>query len=86
MQQIKQLKYNRLDNHYGSVVFEQSDVKIKFQDAKGLMKFINSGDEIFKCGTELFKIVKIIKLKHSSFIAKIEKITLREYNLEKLLV
>ena len=86
MQQIKQLKYNRLDNHYGPVGFDSSDVKIKFQDAKGLMEFINSGDEIFKCGTELFKIVKIKKLKHFSFIASIERITLREYNLEKLLI
>ena len=38
----------------------------------------------YKYDVSLFKIVKMKKIKHFSIIANIEKITLREYNLEKL--
>ena len=60
------------------------------------MKFINSGERIFRGEykgyrwpsnskeRELYRIVKFKKLKHFSVIATIERITLREYNLERL--
>ena len=81
---MQQLRYNKIGDAYGSV-YEPSDVKIKFQTPKEMMRFVNSGDDVFKCGEFIYKIIRINKLKHFSFIAKIERITLREYNLEKLL-
>lgn len=75
-------------------------VKIEFNSADELRDFINKGETLFKVrgdqlkrwrisdimGDQLFKIVGIKKKsRHSSMEAIVQKITLREYNLERLL-
>lgn len=87
---IKYLEFNRIGDRWGSVGDEPVDVKIKFKTVKEQRKFINSHETIFKnmsykYDVSLFKIVKIKKIKHFSIIANIERTTLREYNLERLL-
>lgn len=90
MQQIRYLNFNKLGDRYTSVGDEPVDVKITFKNVNELTKFINSHETIFKnmsykYDVSLFKIVKMKKIKHFSIIANIERITLREYNLERLL-
>ncbi len=90
MQQIRYLNFNKIGDRFASVGDNTTDVKITFKTGNELSNFINSNESIFKnmdykCDTSLFKIVKIEKIKHFSIIAKIERITLREYNLERLL-
>jgi len=87
---IKYLEFNKIGDRWGSVGDEPVDVKIKFKTVNELTKFINRNESIFKnmsykYDVSLFRIVKMKKIKHFSIIANIEKITLREYNLEKLL-
>lgn len=89
MQQIRYLNFNKLGDRWASVGDGPIDVKITFKTAKEQRKFINSHETIFrnmsyKYDLSLFKIIKMKKIKHFSIIANIEKITLREYNLEKL--
>lgn len=64
---------------------ETNDVKIEFKTAKSLRDFINGGERLIKVDNSMMKILKINKLGHTSLNATIQKITLREYNLEKLL-
>ena len=91
MQQIRYLEFSKVGDRFASIGDSPVDVKITFKDVDEQIKFINSGDSIFRrIGTgrwneSLYKIVSIKKIKHSSIIATIEEITLREYNLEKLL-
>lgn len=89
---IKYLEFNRISDRWGSVGDEPIEVRIEFKSGKEVINFINKGDYIFKRSgiprsnfdKSIFKIVKIKKIKHFSIIANIEKITLREYNLEKI--
>lgn len=64
------------------------NVKVEFKTARKLRAFINSGvkENLFyiKDKVGFFKIVRINKIMHTSIDAKIEKLTLREYNLERL--
>jgi len=89
MQQIRYLNFNKVGDRWASVGDGPIDVKITFKTVKEQRKFINSHETIFrnmsyKYDVSLFKIIKMKKIKHFSIIANIEKITLREYNLEKL--
>lgn len=89
MQQIRYLNFNKVGDRWTSVGDGPIDVKITFKTVKEQRKFINSHETIFrnmsyKYDVSLFKIIKMKKIKHFSIIANIEKITLREYNLEKL--
>lgn len=90
MQQIRYLNFNKLGDRWYSSIDESTDVNIKFSSVNELTKFINRNESIFKnmdykYNVSLFRIVKIKKIKHFSIIANIEKITLREYNLKRLL-
>ena len=62
----------------------KEDVIIEFGTAKKLRDFINSGERIYKIDKSIFLVIKIIRFKHTSMIAAVEKMTLREYNLERL--
>jgi len=89
MQQIRYLNFNKVGDRWASIGDGPIDVKITFKTVKEQRKFINSHEDIFKnmghkYDVSLFKIIKMKKIKHFSIIANIEKITLREYNLEKL--
>jgi hypothetical protein len=89
MQQIRYLNFNKVGDRWASIGDGPIDVKITFKTVKEQRKFINSHETIFrnmsyKYNVSLFKIIKMKKIKHFSIIANIEKITLREYNLEKL--
>lgn len=89
MSKIKTLKYRSIDYRYGGIGDSQSDVRIMFNGGNDLMKFVNNGERIFKGDyynrdKSLYRIVKFKKFKHFSVIATIERITLREYNLERL--
>ena len=89
MQQIRYLNFNKVGDRWASIGDGPIDVKITFKTVKEQRKFINSHETIFrnmsyKYDVSLFKIIKMKKIKHFSIIANIEKITLREYNLEKL--
>lgn len=66
----------------------EENAKIQFENATKLRNFINDGDRICKIQNNancLYKIVKIKKIKQFSLEVIIEKITLREYNLDKIL-
>lgn len=74
-----------------------SDVTIEFDNVSNLRNFINSGDKIFKVwssssfpepfhGYITFRIIKISKIKNRSIDALVERITLRDYNLDLILV
>ena len=65
---------------------EATDVKIEFTTAKKLRDFVHSGERLVTINKNLIKIIKINKLRHTSMEATIQKITLREYNLERLLL
>lgn len=62
------------------------EVKIEFGTAKNLRDFVHSGDTLCSADKNLVKIIKINKMRHTSVEATIQKITLREYNLERLLL
>ena len=68
---------------------ESNDTKIDFKTAKQLKKFLMGDTSIIIDGTVwkpiYFKVIKINKIKHTSIEAVIQKITLREYNLERLI-
>ena len=76
------------------------DVKIQFDEVSSLRTFLNSDVKIFYAPSSrywsnnkfhfipskvIFKIVKIKKIMNTSIIANIEKTTLREMNLDKLI-
>lgn len=80
MQSIRLRKQWRVDLN------KDSKVTLEFQNAKHLMKFINSGESIIKDPTYGYiYVVQMKKIKHSSLEAIVRKINLREYNLERLL-
>ena len=60
-------------------------VIIEFGTVKKLRDFINHKDEICEFEKSFFKIITIKRFKHTSMLATVAKITLREYNLERLL-
>ncbi len=62
------------------------EVKIEFGTAKNLRDFLHSGEKLCSVDKNLVKIIKINKMRHTSVEATIQKITLREYNLERLLL
>lgn len=62
----------------------KEDVVIEFGSAKKLRDFINSGERICKIEKSIFLVIQIKKFKQTSMEATVEKITLREYNLERL--
>jgi hypothetical protein len=72
----------------GNMEFETT---IELGSAKNLRLFIKEGEEIFKMyhrsngHEEIYQITKINKIKHTSIVAIVRKISLREYNLETLL-
>ena len=63
-------------------------VRLEFKTTKKLRLFINSGakENVFRINNRsgFFKIVTINKVMHTSIDAKIECLSLREYNLDKL--
>lgn len=80
MQSIRLRKQWRVDLN------KDSKVTLEFQNAKHLMKFINSKQSIIKDPTYGYiYVVQMKKIKHSSLEAIVRKINLREYNLERLL-
>lgn len=61
------------------------DVKIEFGTAKKLRDFVHNIEYLCKVDKFLVKIIKIKKFRHTSMEATIQKISLREYNLERIL-
>ena len=81
MQTITEVKTNRWRVHSS----EPSELKIEFTSCKELRNFINSRKSIIKSNGDILKLIRIKKIKQSSMEAIVQKITLREYNLEALL-
>lgn len=75
---------------------EETEAAIEFESVNKMRKFINEGQRVFKIqrkdtilGYEsmytVFKVVKIHKIKHKKIEATIQKMTLRDYNLDTIL-
>jgi len=75
---------------------KETEAGIEFESVNKMRKFINDGQRIFKIqmkdtilGYEsmytVFKVVKIHKIKHKKIEATIQKMTLRDYNLDTIL-
>jgi len=78
---------------------EETEAGIEFESVNKMRKFINDGQRIFKIQMKdphrlfgsyesmytVFKVVKIHKIKHKKIEATIQKMTLRDYNLDTIL-
>jgi len=60
-------------------------VKMDFKKVNLLDKFINNDIKLVKYNGNFLKVEKIKKIKHFSIEAIVHLITLREYNLERLI-
>lgn len=78
----------------------ESRLRIEFEDASRLRNYLNKGQRLFNIETKypnwnkqenekdeksIFKISKIIKIRHKSLIVNATRYTLREFNLDVLL-
>ena len=84
--------------HPGQAKEVQDEFVIHFESVTQMRNFINSKqmcfysenfyqfdpNQVSKNSRIFFKIVKVLKIKHSQIIAKLEKTTLREINLDIL--
>ncbi len=76
---------------------EEMEAGIEFESVNKMRNFINEGQKIFKVLRKdtffrtsgdpytVFKVVKIHKIKHKKIEATIQKMTLRDYNLDTIL-
>lgn len=72
------------DSHRSTIDYSNEYVIIEFRTAKRLRDFLNNKKEIISNDGGLFVVITIRKIKQTQIEAKVEKITLREYNLNKL--
>lgn len=62
-----------------------SGVRIEFKTATRMRNFINTSCRIFGNKGNIYRILKIKKMRHTTMQVLLEKMTLREYNLDVLI-
>jgi len=76
----------KIKNSWRYNLWDNAEVTIEFDNPKELMKFVNSRNSVINTRSYgHVYIVQMKKIKHSSLEAIVKRISLREYNLEKLL-
>jgi hypothetical protein len=76
----------KIKNSWRYNLWDNTEVTIEFDSPKELMRFINARHSVISTRNYgHVYIVQMKKIKHSSLEAIIKRISLREYNLEKLL-
>jgi hypothetical protein len=92
-----ELKLSFSDRYRSYEDGEEAEVGIEFESVSKMRNFINNGQRVFKVLMNdtygrtyrsmytVFKVIKIHKIKHKKIEATIQKMNLRDYNLDTIL-